>query len=226
MVRSEVTELTIDSFETFHKIMQSHNKDEVIFRGVQSKDYVLKPHIGRVQVPPGQSRSTVEKEIFESFKKRALPFISFMPRNDWDWLALAQHHGLPTRLLDWTRNPLVALYFAVENEFAGDSAIYAIKGLQLLSPTDNHDPFNYPEVAEFIPDWIIQRISSQSAAFTIHPNPEIDFYSEYLEKVVIPGKIRQSLKRILDGYGINSSTLFTDLDGLAKHITWQKTLSY
>ncbi|MDD5703339.1 MAG: FRG domain-containing protein [Dehalococcoidales bacterium] len=144
MVESEIKELTIDSFGTFHEIMQSYNTDEVIFRGVQSKDYVLKPNIGRVHIAPGQSRRTVEKEIFELFKKRALPFISFMPRNDWDWLALAQHHGLPTRLLDWTRNPLVALYFAVESESTGDSAIYAIKGLKLLSTSDNHDPFNFP----------------------------------------------------------------------------------
>jgi hypothetical protein len=57
-----------------------------------------------------------EGTLFERFKALAAPLVKREPGNDWEWYFLAQHHGLKTRLLDWTENLLTAIYFAVGDE--------------------------------------------------------------------------------------------------------------
>lgn len=215
-------EVKLECFEEFHQQVQSYKKVD-IYRGVTSKDYQLVPKIGRVRLRTNEPRKTVEGRIFGRFRERALPFLVFMPRNDWDWLAMAQHHGLPTRLLDWTRNPLAALYFAVEHETTCDSAIYVLRGYKVLSTKAHRHPFKYSQVGKFVPDRITPRISAQLGVFTIHPEPEKPFSSDSIEKLIIPNKIRKQLKQIVDTYGINRATLFPDLDALAHYITWQMT---
>ncbi len=215
-------ETMIASFEEFHKAIQTQDSDQAIFRGVKNKDYVLIPQIGRLFMNRPEIRDLEERQMFQLFKVRSLPYLEFKPRNDWDWLALAQHHGLPTRLLDWTRNSLVALFFSMEDECEDDAAVYILTGQEMLSVSLESDPLKYPKVAKFIPDWIMQRIVSQLGVFTIHPNPGEIFSPSNLEKLVIPRKIHQNFKTILDRYGINRATLFADLDGLARYITWER----
>lgn len=211
----------INTFTELHEIIDNYGVKIMIYRGVKSKTYKLIPKIGRIEPPPSsKSKKKNEEEILRLFKERALPYLDFVPKTDWDWLALGQYHGLPTRLLDWTRNPLVACYFAVEEQSDEDSMIYAYHHRLYISLSKNPKPFEYKKAGKFIPRHIIPRITAQAGLFTIHPNPHEPFNSNNIDKIIIPNEIRLDLKKTLNKYGINRASLFPGLDGLAKHIHW------
>ena len=103
-----------------------------IFRGLPDRSYELVPSIGRKEFTGESTLKGAERRMLQLFKESALPYLSFSPRDDWEWLALAQHHGLPTRLLDWTTNPLVAVYFAVCEMCDRDGALYVYTGTETV----------------------------------------------------------------------------------------------
>ena len=101
------------SFEGFQKWVDlvKDKTETTIFRG-QRKDYPLLPNIC-CSIEQTELLEN-EREMFRLFKKEAAPCLKVSPENDWEWLAVAQHHGLLTRLLDWTFDPYVELWFALE----------------------------------------------------------------------------------------------------------------
>jgi len=221
--------MKVASFEELHIIIQNHDQDTTVYRGVKDVSYELVPKIGRKEFTwKHKSVKDAEKYMLSLFKQRAIPFLSFSPRNDWEWLALAQHYGLPTRLLDWSRNPLVAAFFAVNEEANTDSAIYVLKSKKypISSEEERKSPLEYSEQRKFIPAHITERIIAQSGLFTIHPNPEKPHSGREVEKIVLKNRFRKELKKTLFKYDIHTASLFPGMDGLSEHIAWLRSESY
>jgi len=126
-------ETEIRNFTEFHEIIEDYDARTVIYRGMKSVNFPLIPKIGRIVPPPSfRSRKANEQEILRLFKEQALLYLDFIPTTDWDWLAIGQQSGLPTRLLDWTANPLVACFFAVDEQSEENSVIYAYQNKSAL----------------------------------------------------------------------------------------------
>jgi hypothetical protein len=101
---------TIQSIGDLLGIVQQYANTNVIYRGVKSSEYELIPKVGRRRRKKKVLEPKDERDILSLFKQRAIEHLHRTPVDDWEWLFIAQHHRLPTRLLDWTRNPLVGAY--------------------------------------------------------------------------------------------------------------------
>lgn len=217
--------IEIATFEEYHQAVIKYDRFHAIYRGHSSVDYKLVPGIGRVEpFRSTMSHKHAEKESFTKFKNRATQMLTRAPADDWEWLAVAQHHGLPTRLLDWTRNPLVALYFAVNPRGDSRRVVWIVPHKQpILSRRTIPNPFKLSEVARLIPPVSSDRIAAQSGLFTVHPSPFQPLEElESLDQVVIEPEAVAPLRRQLSLYGINDQSMFPDLDGLARHIRWMR----
>jgi hypothetical protein len=226
--------ITVSSFREYVDHVQAYFDGTWVFRGASQVGWDLIPSIGRSRYFLDYADHD-EREMFDLFKARARRCLSIQPENDWEWLALAQHHSLPTRLLDWSSSPLVAAFFATlgwngpapkhstaADWDAEDSAVFIAELTGTFEVADpDRDPFEVSEVEFFQPAHVTPRLHAQLGAFSIHPEPTRAFTAPELKKIVIPGRERFNFQVNLDTFGFSRSSMFPDIDGLAQQLAYR-----
>lgn len=224
-----------DLNEYLEIVAEIRETEDFLFRG-QREDKPLLPKLARLQL-----EGTVldaEESMLREFRRQCQPFLEFPPESDWDWMSLAQHHGLPTRLLDWSKNPLAALWFAVANPPGrGNGVVWilSIDALVHVDPWAVQNPLTLDELAVIRPRHISRRIGAQMGWFTCHPYTQegasflvlerAPQYQSRLHKVLIERSAFSDIRWDLDGCGVNAASIFPDLDGLCRHLEWAYSLA-
>lgn len=108
--------------ETWNPRINRH-RSNYAYRGCNRSDYTLSTALMRM----GKPYPKMEKNLLKQFQKYAHKQV-VQGDTEWHWLSVAQHHGLPTRLLDWTYSPYVALHFAVSKieDFGENGAVWKV----------------------------------------------------------------------------------------------------
>lgn len=212
------------------------------YRGHFKSSYELKPGIGRIEDPHGEK----ERELFMQFKRSYQSFSTVQPKRDIDLLFLAQHYGLKTRILDWTLNPLVALFFACYEEHPSKSeenedGEVIIKNFpkpgSLREDTSENDKLGWynflhqkkqknenPESEQadmdrilIFPDIFDARIRNQKGVFQYFKNP--DKKIDRYEVIPVKHENKKTILQELALLGIDESFIYPDLSHLAKQLS-------
>ena len=197
-----------------------------VFRGHSNAEHRLIPSIGRT---PHTSASCekFEDSLFDIFRREAKGYLTALPSTEWEWLSFAQHHGLPTRLLDWTYNPLVALYFSVEANPHLDGQVFALRApTQASVEVRTGSPFKITQPVKYFPAIVSPRIRAQEGLFVAcskleSPLDEALRTDWTLDRMVVPAKAKERIRYALFRVGTHASSLFPDVEGLAARLKWQ-----
>ena len=228
----------ISNISDFHKLMESEyfckRYSEWIFHGLADSQWSLVP-AAAIERTGRKNGQEFESKMLAEFKRRAARSIEWEPQNDFEWLALGQHHGLPTRLLDWSFNPYVALYFVVFKHPERDGRFIALRAPTKINhhTIQNISPFDYEsDLGKYVGRTVTKRIAAQEACFTVHKYVDRALKPRYLSEArkqweinefFLPRNVKQTLRYFLFRMGIHQESLFPDEDGLSGHLNWKYT---
>jgi hypothetical protein len=228
------------------EVQPAFEHDTAWWRGHAKAEWRLEAQVYRTNPERPAHRLYNETALIGHFVSRA-PLRSHRPcpaaGDYFGWLFLAQHYGLPTRLLDWTENPLVALYFGVTDHPDNDGCIWALWPTALNRIFDPDAPglvqIRDPNVAKLAESAFTARPSegviiaidgqeidprmlAQMSRFTLHTYPTaLELISEragWLRRYVIPKNAKDRIRAQLSALGVRRSNLFPDLATLATEL--------
>ena len=137
-------------------------RDTGVYRGSSDARYPLLTSLDRLGGTRGaHAKQDLEEHILRNFIRYSRPHLGTEPVNDWEQLVSAQHHGVPTRLLDWTYSPLVATFFATRPSDDGEERDRAVWRLDWKRV---HEKFDLPGLSLLIED--LEELFGKDGAFT------------------------------------------------------------
>lgn len=240
----------------------NNSKDtRYVFRGESDSSYKLLPKLSR-NLNSNENPYLTDLKEAQIRQKRLREYLNIrlaayghdyhnLKKNDKEWkeLFIAQHYGVPTQLLDFTRNPLVALYFSCIRNVKENGRLYAfnikdqkcekdsfdprnkeynIAAYNLISDHENgFSPHNIPESKFIVPQHFDKRIQFQQSVFCCFPSNNLTtpldklMNNTKMESWIICNNNKVKILEELNNLGINAATLFPDLYGLGEFITWR-----
>ena len=235
-----------DYMAVFNSVVDSSNT--YWFRGHSDYSWTLTPSALRYT---SKSRRDEALNLVSEFKRIAEIKLLRPPSDDEElkWVQIARHYGLPTRLLDWTENALVALYFGCENA-ARHGMVFVLNPVD-LNRTSNKTPARILNphqdktlIAKYLtldgrytvrglrtvainPVWNSERIMLQRGTFTLHGSRNFALTNEAAPSLVglpILRDVKEKLRTELESVGVDEMTIFPELDHACKALRKRRGL--
>ena len=215
--------ITVKNFIEFHNTIEKYSSSSYIFRGQENYEWDLLPKIARKEFARIVPSYFKEEFILRAWLRYSNQLLTKHPTDKWDELTLAQHYGLATRLLDWTKNPLVALFFATfDFNQSVDSAVFILDFKNETLIREGFTPFDNETSGVFYPRGLSARVINQRGVFTLSHEPQKSLEKllpKYdFVKIKIKGSAKKQIQRNLEQYGINEFSIYQDLDNLSNYL--------
>lgn len=236
-------EIKVSTLQEYINAIESFSAEYCLSRG-QQKDKSLLP--GALRSDDDNKRLYSKKTInyfLENFKLNANVYLEKpeIIKSEYDYMVLAQHYGIPTRLLDFTYSHLVSLMFALENAFKYDDNDFSNSVVWFLNPSElNKKSINRTEIVNVSMEGDLKldekdfpvaitavknnsRIVAQDGVFVFfqHESKPLEQNSSaesFLKKIIIPHDSAKGIMKSLYLLGFRFSNIYPELDSVSKDI--------